>query len=199
MTDNYDSRPATLFHSQRVGELMIAMIKEMLDRSHCHDRSKCESPEVEVFNEFTPKLKDATYGSDEYKGFLEGMGEGLAHHYAHNSHHPEWHPRGVNGMTLVDIVEMLSDWKAATERSDTGDLRTSMEIQKERFGMSDQLVDILFNTAAHFGWFKPNPCPCGYSTECYIHCGDGHADGKCPPWERGADYSRATSEHKENK
>jgi hypothetical protein len=78
----YDSRPATLFHSQRVGELVIAMVKELLDRSTCHDRSKTESPEVEVFDEFRPKLKTSTYGSDEYKGFLEAMGNGPRHHYA---------------------------------------------------------------------------------------------------------------------
>jgi hypothetical protein len=49
----YDSRPATLFHSQRVGELMVQVVKETLDRSTCHDRSKTETPEVEVFDEFT--------------------------------------------------------------------------------------------------------------------------------------------------
>jgi hypothetical protein len=63
----YDSRPATLFHSQRVGELIVQVVKETLDRSTCHDRSKTETPEVEVFDEFTPKLKRSTYGSAEYK------------------------------------------------------------------------------------------------------------------------------------
>jgi hypothetical protein len=57
---DYDSRPATLFHSQRVGELMVQVVKEALDRSTCHDRSKTEPPEVDVFDEFTPKLKTST-------------------------------------------------------------------------------------------------------------------------------------------
>ena len=83
MTD-YDSTADTLKHSQRVGELMAEAIKELVDRSMRHDRSKTEPPELDVFNEFTPKLKHSTYGSDEYKGFLEAMGEGLAHHYARN-------------------------------------------------------------------------------------------------------------------
>jgi len=47
---------------------------------------------------------------------------------------------------------MLADWKAATERHDDGDLAKSLEIQRERFGISDQLVAILRNTAEHFGW-----------------------------------------------
>ena len=148
----YDSRADTLLHSQRVGELMVQLAKEVLDRSTCHDRSKTEPPEVEVFNEFTPKLKHSTYGSDEYKGFLVAMGDGLTHHYASNRHHPEHFANGVNDMTLADLVEMLADWKAATERMQDGDLRRSLEIQQERFGLSDQLVAILRNTAEHFGW-----------------------------------------------
>jgi hypothetical protein len=148
----YDSRPATLFHSQRVGELVVAVVKELLDRSICHDRSKTQPPEVEVFDEFTPKLKTSIYGSEEYKGYLDAMGKGLKHHYANNRHHPEHFDNGVDDMTLVDLIEMLADWKAATERHDDGDLARSLEIQRERFGLSDQLVMILRNTAQHFGW-----------------------------------------------
>lgn len=150
----YDSRPDTLAHSQRVGELMVQMIKEVLDRSTCHDRSKTEPPEVDVFDEFTPKLKTSTYGSDEYKGFLASMGEGLEHHYASNRHHPEHFANGVNDMTLVDLIEMLADWKAATERHTDGDLAKSLNIQQGRFGLSDQLLEILWNTAVHFGWLE---------------------------------------------
>lgn len=149
---DYDSRADTLIHSQRVGELMVAIVKELLDRSTCHDRSKTLPPEVEVFDEYTPKLKTSTYGSDEYKSFLAGMGDGLRHHYASNRHHPEHFIDGANGMTLVDVAEMLADWKAATERHADGDLARSLEIQRERFGLSDQLVAILRNTAASFGW-----------------------------------------------
>jgi hypothetical protein len=149
----YDSRVDTLVHSQRVGELMIQLAKELLDRSTCHDRSKTLPPEVEVFDEFTPKLKTSTYGSDEYKGYLAAMSEGLSHHYFHNRHHPEhFGYDGINGMTLVDLIEMLADWKAATERHDDGSLRHSLEIQRERFGISDQLARILENTAIHFEW-----------------------------------------------
>ncbi len=152
MTAQYDSRAATLFHSQRVGELMVEMVKEALDRSTCHDRSKTESPEVECFDEFTPKLKGLTYGSDEYKACLSAMKPALDHHYTVNRHHPEHFPNGVNDMTLVDLIEMIADWKAATERSDSGDLARSLDINRDRFGMSVQLVAILRNTAEHFGW-----------------------------------------------
>jgi Family of unknown function (DUF5662) len=150
----YDSRADTLIHAQRVAELLGAVMKELVDRASCHDRSKTEPPEVAVFDEFTPKLKTLTYGSDEYKASLAAMGDGLEHHYAANRHHPEHFAEGVAGMTLVDVVEMLADWKAATERVQDGDLRRSLGIQQERFGISDDLAAILRNTAGHFGWLS---------------------------------------------
>jgi len=153
----YDSRPETFLHSQRVGELIVRLVKAMLDRATCHDRSKTEPPELDVFNEFTPKLKDSTYGSDEYRGYLEAMGVGLKHHYENNRHHPEHFVKGINDMTLVDLVEMLADWKAATERHADGDLGKSLEIQRERFGISDQLAQILHNTAQRYGWLNGVP------------------------------------------
>lgn len=152
MSGEYDSTADTLRHSQRVGELMGEIVKGLLDRAFTHDRSKTEEPELSVFNEYTPKLRDSTYGSDEYKSFLEGMGAGLEHHYRWNRHHPEHFANGIDGMTLVDVVEMLCDWKAATERHADGDLARSLEIQRERFGIADQLVSVLRNTAMCSGW-----------------------------------------------
>jgi hypothetical protein len=154
MTEAYDSTADTLKHSLRVGELVGQAIHELVDRSVKHDLSKTQDPELAMFNEYTPKLKDSTYGSDEYKGYLAAMGEGLAHHYAANRHHPEHFPGGVNDMTLVDLIEMLADWKAATERHADGDLERSLGIQRERFDLSQQLVQILWNTATHFGWLS---------------------------------------------
>jgi hypothetical protein len=152
---SYDSRADTLRHSQRVGELMAEMITEALDRSMRHDRSKTEPPEVAVFDEVTPKLALMEYGSEQYRATLREMSDGLAHHYAVNRHHPEHFADGVAGMTLVDLVEMLADWKAATERNSSGDLATSLAINRDRFGIDEQLDAILANTADHFGWLKP--------------------------------------------
>jgi hypothetical protein len=149
----YDSRFDTAAHADRVLDLLRPVIIELRTRALRHDASKMEPPELEVFNEFTPKLRTSTYGSDEYKGFLEAMGEGLAHHYANNRHHPEhFGTSGINGMTLVDLIEMLADWKAATERHNDGSLSRSLVLQKERFGISNQLACILENTALYFGW-----------------------------------------------
>ena len=121
-------------------------------RANIHDNSKLRSPEKELFDEFTPKLKGCTYGSDEYKDYLRELKTALDHHYVNNSHHPEHYMGGVNGMTLFDIVEMFFDWKAATERHADGDIYKSIEVNKGRFGLSDQICEILTNTAKALGY-----------------------------------------------
>lgn len=153
---SFDSRPDTYAHIVRVQELLAPVAAEIVQRGVHHDRSKVEPPEVETFDEYTPKLRDSTYGSDEYKSFLAGMGDGLAHHYANNRHHPEHHADGIDGMTLVDLIEMLADWKAATERHTDGSLDRSLVIQAERFGIGGQLSRILRNTALDLGWLPPD-------------------------------------------
>ena len=49
---------------------------------------------------------------------------------------------------------MFFDWKAATERHDNGNIFKSIEINKKRFEMSDQLCDIFTNTATRLGYDK---------------------------------------------
>lgn len=137
-------------HISQVREFMLMMVSGLSYRALGHDQSKLQSPEVEIFTEYTPKLKQSTYGSDEYKSFLQGMGVALKHHYANNSHHPEHYEDGIRGMDLLDIVEMFCDWKAATMRHDDGDILKSIEINQKRFGYSDDIASIFRNTAKMF-------------------------------------------------
>lgn len=143
---NYDSRPDTYEHIDKVRGLLLACAADLLRRAHDHDRSKLVDPELATFDEFTPKLKDLVYGSDEYKACLKAMGPALAHHYAENSHHPEHYEKGIRGMTLPDVVEMLCDWKAASLRTKNGDLRSSLDLNQKRFDYSDDLQAIFRNT-----------------------------------------------------
>ena len=136
----------TFRHIERVRNLLNICVKELLDRGEKHDQSKLEHPEVALFTEYTPKLKDCTYNSEEYKGYLKAMKPALDHHYAKNSHHPEFFKSGIDDMSLIDILEMLCDWKAASERNNDGNIRKSIEINADRFKMSPQLVKILENT-----------------------------------------------------
>ena len=149
---NYDSTKDTQAHIDRVAELLNQAADELRRRGSVHDQSKLADPEKALFDEYTPKLKDCTYGSDEYKAFLAGLKPALDNHYAKNSHHPEHYPEGVAGMDLFDLVEMFFDWKAATERMASGNIHKSIEINKDRFKMDPQVAAIFSNTAKRLGY-----------------------------------------------
>jgi Family of unknown function (DUF5662) len=140
---NYD----TFRHIERVRNLLNVCAIDLMERGERHDQTKLESPEVELFTEYTDKLKTCTYGSEEYNGYLKAIKPALDHHYARNSHHPEHYKNGIDDMNLMDLVEMIVDWKAASERHDNGNIRKSIEINAKRFDMSPQLVKIFENTA----------------------------------------------------
>ena len=147
----YDSTQDTWEHIEKVRQNLFQVTKELAMRSALHDQSKLQSPEKEAHDHFNPRLRHAVYGSDEYKAILAEMSDIPKLHYAKNRHHPEYHSNGVNDMSLVDIIEMLCDWKAATERNN-GDLAKSIEISIQRFGIGEQLAQIIRNTARDFGW-----------------------------------------------
>lgn len=185
----------TLKHIELVMQLLATVQHEVFRRMFSHDRSKLESPEMEMFEQFTDRLAGLTYGSDDYKQCLEEMKQSaLGHHYENNRHHPEFFEQykstiadkndehiealkqptclmqypddnyllnvleekltqesvelraSVNNMNLVDIVEMICDWKAATLRHNDGNIYKSIEHNTGRFGLSPQVVNILLNT-----------------------------------------------------
>ena len=178
---NYDSKKDTETHILTVLRYIAVVCSALVGRATDHDASKLAEPEKSIFDEFTPKLKTSTYGSEEYKSFLTEMGTALKHHYENNRHHPEHfiyyecngcfkrfdkEPKvcdicgysqftnrsDISQMTLVDIIEMLCDWKAATERHADGDILKSLDVNKKRFEISDQLVSIMRNTVKDLGW-----------------------------------------------
>jgi len=148
----YSSIQETREHILRVKDFIGDIIKGLLDRMYLHDASKMKSPELETFDRFTPKLRDTTYGSDEYKSCLSEMRPALEHHYKENRHHPEHFKDGILGMNLVDLIEMLCDWYAASMRHSDGDILKSLEINQKRFGYSDDIKTLLRNTFIDFFW-----------------------------------------------
>jgi hypothetical protein len=141
----------TMKHIERVRELIRVFVSKLVTRAIEHDKLKLEKPEVEVFAEYTPKLKEYTYGSEEYQNCLNEMNGALQHHYANYRHHPEHFDKGVNDMNLVDLVEMFCDWKASSERQLDGNLLKSIDVNAARFNINAQLKQILINTAKMYG------------------------------------------------
>lgn len=175
----YDSRGDTLKHIRQVREFIEQLEMALSNRRCGHDYSKLVDPEKSTFDEFTPKLAESTYGSEEYGQFLGEMKPALDHHYSENRHHPEHFKRFVcNGcfkeyqsapyvcdvcgysqfqeeadisqMTLIDLCEMICDWKAATLRHNNGDILKSIEINQKRFRYTDELKQILISTVKEY-------------------------------------------------
>jgi hypothetical protein len=148
-------------HQQEVAKNMLLFAQEIIKRATVHDASKFEPPEREIFVEYTPKLKNTEYGSDEYKKYMKEMDEAIQVHYSKNKHHPQFND--INGysyqtlndpirsMTLFDVIEMLCDWHAATKRHATGDISKSIDINEERFKINEQLSAMFRNT---IGWMQ---------------------------------------------
>lgn len=140
----------TIKHIHKVRELLYKMIEELDKRAREHDLSKLQSPEKEIFGEYTPELAKTEYNSPEYKELLKKVQVAIDHHYSKNSHHPQYYQNGINDMNLIDVLEMLCDWKAATERNKNGNIRTSIDQNAVRFNIDPQLIKVLHNTVNRF-------------------------------------------------
>lgn len=149
---SYDSTGDTLEHIRKVQARLQECINNLTVRAAHHDESKLQAPEKEGYDQITEQLRDLVYGSDEYKAALKANEPTIAHHYAANSHHPEHYENGIAGMSLLDIIEMVADWKAASERTKQGSIEQSLPVNRKRWAIDDQLFSILENTVKELGW-----------------------------------------------
>lgn len=139
-------RDQLIDHQVSVRSYLSRFMNELRIRGRAHDDSKLEGFELPGFEQHLPKLRELTYGSDEYHVELVAMKGTLKHHYQMNRHHPEHFQDGISGMSLIDVVEMFCDWWAATEKHDDVDMLKSIDINQKRFGFSDELAKIFRNT-----------------------------------------------------
>ncbi|MBN8868017.1 MAG: hypothetical protein J0H98_10730 [Solirubrobacterales bacterium] len=147
MSDSDEFRAQVEEHRRRIETALAKFADQLNDRARRHDLSKLEEPQFSAFSNH-PRDRAIAYGSDKYMARLEVLGEALDHHYSIERHHPEFHEDGINGMTLVDLVEMFVDWHITWSEHGAGAFREVIDLNRTRFGISDQLVEILLNTAA---------------------------------------------------
>jgi hypothetical protein len=142
-----DCYNSTLKHKENVHRMMELIAQHIRKRGSTHDDSKLENPEFEVFSKYTPELAKLDYGSEEYNTMLEeNLRPALENHYSKNDHHPEFYSNGIKDMSLFVLVEMLIDWYCSAKRQNNGNIRLSIEKNKERFGYSKELEQIFLNT-----------------------------------------------------
>ncbi|WP_206664473.1 DUF5662 family protein [Dankookia rubra] len=147
--DGYNSRAETLAHIHRVRDHIGSFLSVMLARAAAHDASNLVEPEKSAFDLLLPRLRGVPYGSAGFRAVEAEMAEAIAHHHAANSHHPEHYGnRGIAGMDLFDLVEMVCDWMAAAERRPEDGVR--LDINAAQFGIAPQLESIIANTLARW-------------------------------------------------
>ena len=173
MIDNYDCTADVMQHKDRVKYWIHNFISQLTGRAETHDDSKLQDPEKQMFDIWTPELKRREFGSEEYKLALAEMGEGLKHHYESNRHHPEHYKNNVNGMTILDITEMICDWMAVAQVKKTS---VDLDYLAKRFNISDQLLEIIANTLREGDiWNEIEGIPVPYF--CPTNRQDGNVEG----------------------
>jgi len=139
-------------HRLRVFDLMSRLSQEVMRRANQHDESKFGPEELPHYVATIDEFEQHPYGSDGYRKAKESLGPSLVHHYKHNRHHPEYFDNGIEGMNLIDLLEMLADWKSATlnHPKKPGDMGRSLSMGIDRYKISPQLAKILYNTTRDY-------------------------------------------------
>ena len=139
-----------LGHRYDVGKSLSVLIKALIDRASEHDLDKFH-PEVvdkhcEMFEDFQKTKPDyGTPGYDEVKDRFEDI---IKRHYQASRHHPEHFERGIDGMNLVDMMEMVCDWVAATPKDQ--DVFDAVGLNCSKYGIDEQLMVLIVRTIIDF-------------------------------------------------
>jgi len=139
---------AIYHHKFIVLQYMNAIIQNLIVRAEQHDQSKFSDEEFTGLVAAIDDLKKYPYGTPEYEAMRVKHAKIFQTHYAKNRHHPEHFANGIEDMNLMDLIEMLVDWKAASMRVGSGGtIENSIKVTADKYNIHPQLVKILENTA----------------------------------------------------
>lgn len=141
-------------HKWEVFKQLGKVCINLLTRGVVHDLSKYLDDEAIGFAKYTDILKGLTYGSDEYKEVMDEFRDVIETHYSRNSHHPEYYDGTLDKMGLLDIIEMVCDWKAATKRHDNGSIIDSIYKNQNRFEYNNATAAKILLMATYTGMIE---------------------------------------------
>lgn len=141
----------TMRHIRTIQGYMTQVGTEWLERTRRHDESKFSTIEIDGYVGIAEATKGLTAGSKEYLDALEPYKKVIQRHYLMNDHHPEHFKNGVNGMNLIQVLEMFCDWIAASTDREMHPMQ-SIDAQCERFNIDAQLKQIIINTMDQLGF-----------------------------------------------
>lgn len=138
-----------LKHKEKVRRRLLFLSNELRKRAEEHDNSKLRNPEIGYLIEMDREPR-YPYNSPEYFDKMRRWQKFFDHHYANNRHHPDHFKNGILDMTLTDICEYLVDIISYYDEMHVNDAIDTIEKQQNRFGLGDQLSQILINTLIEY-------------------------------------------------
>jgi len=132
MNEEIRALATILRHQKMVSFLLRELAREFERRADLHDMSKLQLDELEGFVEINRIARQYKFGSKEYKETI-GSHPCVKLHYSRNTHHPEYHQGGVRSMGLIDFMEMVIDWTAATKTYGNMSWEEVIQQQKKEF------------------------------------------------------------------
>ena len=142
-----------LKHKEEITQLMSKFAAEISYRSGIHDNSKFSPEEFDVYSSNVQDFNKYDFDSEEEKRLRERVYPAAKAHQKRNRHHPEHFKNGIDDMNLIDLLEMICDWKSASSRAPGDSLRKGLPILKEKYKISPQLYQILTNTIKDFNMY----------------------------------------------
>ena len=140
----------TLQHKENIATLLAKFAAELTYRSAVHDNSKFFPDEFDILSDNVCDFNKYLFDTKEEQDLRERLLPASILHRKRNRHHPEHFENGIDGMNIIDLLEMLCDWKSASTRVSGDSLRKGLPILKKKYNISSQLLKILENTARDF-------------------------------------------------
>lgn len=118
------------------------IIDQLSHRFENHDENKLSPDEKPFYDLWTSHSL-----TDEQRRAVH------EHHNRTSRHHPEGFKKGVNGMNLIDILEMVVDWMAW---ADAQGMWVGVDHLAQKFGIEPQLAAVILNTVHDLELFLPD-------------------------------------------
>lgn len=139
-----------LIHKEQIAMLLAKFAAELTYRAAIHDNSKFSPDEFNVHSDNVHHFNKYQFNTKEEQELRHRLSPASISHRKRNRHHPEYFENGIDGMNIIDLLEMICDWKSASTRVPGDSLRKGFPILKEKYNISPQLLKILENTARDF-------------------------------------------------
>lgn len=139
-------------HASEVHENLSQVSNDLERRGIAHDRSKLEAIEFDGFVKTRSRFEKVNYGSEEYRECAKAIQPSIDHHYQNNRHHAKHFENGFADMNLLDILEMIADWKAASRRSPDLLFEDSLSRAFDMYKIPKNMQRHIILTLDYLGW-----------------------------------------------